>query len=167
MLSLGFLAPTLGKAIKNNVGGALDLALKAVGLKNGTESDLSKALKNASPEQIAELKRIDNEYKERMLKLGIDFEKLENEEMESARQRQIKLKDRTPNLLAFGLLGMFLIYAVLLFTVDLSEKNSTILNMISNAFETLKNLLLLVGGYFYGSSKSSSEKNSIIAELKK
>ena len=55
-------APVIGKAATGNLMGAVSEGLKVFGIDKGGPKELANAIQNASPEQLAELKRVDNEF---------------------------------------------------------------------------------------------------------
>ena len=59
---LGAVAPTIGTALGGPMGGmAMNMVSQALGCKN-TPKDVEKAVQNATPEQLVELKKLDNDF---------------------------------------------------------------------------------------------------------
>ena len=161
---LGAVAPTLGKAISGDVGGAVGEALKAFGIDSGSKDDLEKVMKNATPEQMAELRKIDTAYQQKLAELNVDLEKIMADDRNSARQMYASTKDRlVPILACIFVLGAFGMTAALL-RVSIPEMNRDIVMM---AYGTIMSLAGAVANFYFGSSKSSSEKNKIISEMTK
>ena len=60
---IGAVAPTIGTALGGPMGGmAMNMVSQALGCKN-TPKDVEKAVQNATPEELAELKKIDKKEK--------------------------------------------------------------------------------------------------------
>lgn len=158
-------APWIGTALGGPLGGmAVGAVADAFGLSEKTTDAVKQALSGATPEQMLALKNADQEFSISMQKLGFDhietLQKLSNDDMASARQREMVVKDYTPRLLIlfitvgfFGILGFMLMFEV-------PEKNQTILNVMLGSLGTA----WLAGVYYYfGSSTSSDRKTELIA----
>jgi hypothetical protein len=114
---LGSVAPSLATALGGPLAGmatkALSLAL--LGNEDGSEDDLQTALRTASPEQLATVKKIDADFKVQMKSLDIDLAALAVDDRKSAREMQRETRDWLPRLLAlfitggyFGIIGWVL-----------------------------------------------------------
>lgn len=114
---LGSVAPSLATALGGPLAGmatkALSLAL--LGNEDGSEDDLQTALRTASPEQLATVKKIDADFKVQMKSLDIDLAALAVDDRKSAREMQREARDWLPRLLAlfitggyFGIIGWVL-----------------------------------------------------------
>lgn len=158
-------APWIGTALGGPLGGmAVSAVADAFGLSEKTTDAVKQALSGATPEQMLALKNADQAFSINMQKLGFDhietLHKLSNDDMASARQREMVVKDYTPRLLIlfitvgfFGILGFMLMFEV-------PEKNQTILNVMLGSLGTA----WLAGVYYYfGSSTSSDRKTELIA----
>lgn len=161
---LGSVAPTLGKAISGNTGGAINEALKAFGIQSGDKSDLEKSLKTATPEQLAELKKIDTDYQKRLAELNIDLERIYANDRASARTMYTQTRDILVPLLASVLiLGTFLITWAL-FYIQIPPDNKDTLFMVLG-------IVIGYGGnvvtFYFGSSNGSHKKNEIISKMSK
>jgi len=84
---LGSIAPTLATALGGPMAGTAVkfLSNKFLGTEEGTEQDIAQAISMASPEQLAELKKIDADFKVQMEKIGVDVFALEIEDRKDAR----------------------------------------------------------------------------------
>lgn len=114
---LSSVAPSLATALGGPLAGmatkALSLAL--LGNEDGSEDDLQTALRTASPEQLATVKKIDADFKVQMKSLDIDLAALAVNDRKSAREMQRETRDWLPRLLAlfitggyFGIIGWVL-----------------------------------------------------------
>ena len=114
---IGSVAPTIATALGGPVAG---LAVKAVsnalfGHENGTEDDIMSALANPTGDQLAQLKKIDADFKVQMKSLDIDLERISEQDRDSARNMQIATRDWIPRVLAVGVtVGFFGIIAYIL-----------------------------------------------------
>nr|VFJ76237.1 MAG: hypothetical protein BECKFM1743C_GA0114222_109181 [Candidatus Kentron sp. FM]VFJ76368.1 MAG: hypothetical protein BECKFM1743A_GA0114220_109211 [Candidatus Kentron sp. FM]VFK23110.1 MAG: hypothetical protein BECKFM1743B_GA0114221_109021 [Candidatus Kentron sp. FM] len=81
-------APTLGTALGGPMAGVATkfIADKLLGKSEATESEIEQAIAGGTPEQLAKLKEIDNQFKLEMEKLRIDLGKIQSEDRDSARK---------------------------------------------------------------------------------
>ena len=159
---LGSIAPTLGKAISGDMGGAVNEALKAFGIQSGNKDDLEKALKAATPEQLAELKKLDLDYQKRLAELDIDLEKIYAEDKASARNMYIQTKDRlVPVLASLLILGAFLITGALFYVQIPPENKDTLFMVLGIVIGYTGNVVT----FYFGSSNGSQKKNEIISKM--
>ena len=86
--TLGALAPTLATALGGPLaGGAVKfLAGELLGDENATEQELGDYVLGASAEDLAKIKKVDNDYDVRMKELDIDVVKISVENTKSARE---------------------------------------------------------------------------------
>ncbi len=152
--SLAQYAPTLATMIGGPLAGTAVTAIESV-LGITPTGDANKALAacaNATPEQILALKAEDNRHAEALQKAGIDLETLAQKDRDSARQREIAVKDWVPGVLAivltvgfFGLLGWLVSHEPPVGSRD-------ILNIMLGALGAGWGTMV---SYFYGSSKGA------------
>lgn len=75
-------------------------------------------------------------------------------------------KDRFQYALAAGvIIGWFLLVGIVL-TRPLPSADQTFTNLLFSSIMAISNAGMLVLGYFFGSSKGSSEKNEMLADKK-
>lgn len=107
-------APVLGTAIGGPVGGiAVKAITAALGLpSNASDKELDRALHDATPEQLVELKKVEADFEVQMKELDVDVTRIHASDRDSARRRQMTVKDRVPAILAiltmvsfFGYIG--------------------------------------------------------------
>lgn len=127
---LGKVAPTLG-TIVGGPGGAfagtvVSSVAEALGAPDDSEEAMVSALARATPEQIAEVRRIETDAKIRLKELGLRPDELEVEDRQNAR-KMATAKGNAPQV-AFTILITILISVVTygLFTVDMPAENRTI-----------------------------------------
>lgn len=112
--AIGTIAPWLAGTLGTPVAG---VAVKAIcdlfGLNSGTATpeNVTAALAGATPDQLIALKQADIKHQEFMAQIGYDhLDKLVDAEVkdrDSARNREIQVKDRTPAHLAYMIIGGF------------------------------------------------------------
>jgi len=158
-------APTIATALGGPLTG---LGVKAIseavlGNGDGTEEDISLALQGATPEILATLKKADQDFKVQMKKLDIDLTKLDYADADSARKRQMEVKDTTPDVLAYLLLTSFVGALMTLFWCVIPPGNE---KLIYTMLGSLGTLTIGAMAYFHGSSRGSAKKDHIIQNQK-
>ena len=86
--TLGALAPTLATALGGPLAGTATkfIAGKLLGDENADEEAIESFIASANPEQLSELKKIDNDFKLEMKRLDIDLATLAVDNTKSARE---------------------------------------------------------------------------------
>jgi hypothetical protein len=152
---IGSVAPTIATALGGPVAG---LAVKAVsnalfGHENGTEDDIMTALGSPTGDQLANLKKIDADFKVQMKSLDIDLERIAAGDRDSARQMQIATHDWTPRVIAFIVVAAWVFIQWHLFNGAVPD---SMRELISRMLGTLDAALTLVLSYYFGSSHQHS-----------
>lgn len=157
-------APTIATALGGPLAGLATKTLSEALLGNadGSPDEIAAALGSATPEQLAKLREIDANFKVTMRKLDIDLAQIDASDRDSARNREIQLKDRTPMILAgvvcFGFFGTLI--GLLLYGLPPRGQDAVLilLGALSAAFTAIVN-------YYYGSSSGSKAKEQIIDQM--
>jgi len=111
---------------------------------------------------IRDRKEIDAGFKTRMQELGIDLERINAADRASARDRETKLQDWTPRVLAtLVTVGFFGTLAWIVSKGLPAEGKEAVLIMLG----ALGTAWTQIVAYYYGSSAGSAEKNQLIARL--
>jgi hypothetical protein len=163
--TLRFVAPTLATAIGGPFAGAAvhTIARGLLGKDDATEEEVLNAIRMASPDDLVKLKEIEKDFALKMKEAGVRLEEIDAADRDSARRRQIAMRDRTPIVLAImAFLGLVGVAAVLAF-VEIPDENSDLLKVLATA---LTGVNLQAANYFFGSSRGSKEKNYTIERLK-
>jgi hypothetical protein len=158
---LGSVAPSIATALGGPLAGMATKALSQalLGNEDGSEDDLQTALRAASPEQLAMVKKIDADFKVQMKSLDIDLEALAVDDRKSARDMQKEVKDWIPRALAISVtLGYFGILAYVL-VVGLPMNGSEVLLMLLG---TLSAGWTGIMAFYFGSSSGSQKKDAMI-----
>lgn len=157
-------APTIALAVGGPVGPFAAAALHAV---FGTTDDKSAeaALLGATPQQLADLKKADQDFKTHMADLGVTEDKMAFDDTANARAREIAVRDNTPKMLAYGVIAATLLlegWIVIHGIPHLDEQMAVVVGRVLGTFDTATALIL---GYYYGSSKGSAMKDITIANI--
>jgi hypothetical protein len=158
-------APTLATALGGPLAG---LAVKTLsgallGNESGSEQEVQAALQNATPDQLANLKKIDADFKVRMKELDIDLERISASDRDSARKMQTATQDWVPRMLAFLITVGFFGILVWMLMNGMPQTGTEALLMMLGALGTAWTGVV---NFYYGSSAGSKEKNSLIAKDK-
>ena len=158
---LGSVAPSIATALGGPLAGMATKALSQalLGSEDGSEDDLQTALRSASPEQLATVKKIDADFRVQMKSLDIDLEALAVDDRKSAREMQKEVKDWIPRALAVSVtLGYFSIIGYVL-AMGLPLNGSEVLLMLLG---TLSAGWTGVMAFYFGSSSGSQKKDQMI-----
>ena len=163
---LAQVAPTVATALGGPLAG---LAVKTLseamfGHQEGSESDVSAALMNATPEQLQKLKETDATFKLKMKELDIDLEKIAAGDRDSARNMQIHTNDWIPRAMAIMVtFGFFGILAWLL-TKGVPPTGSETLIYMLGALGTAWTGIVQ---FYFGSSAGSKAKTDALTQGEK
>jgi len=145
---VGAVAPTLGTALGGPLGGAAASAIASVLGCEADERSLQKALAQATPQQLTEIKKAELDFEARMKELDVDIYALQTADTADARKHFAK--DWTARFLAVSLCLLFAGY-ILLVTILPHDRNTDaiinlILGSITGSFST-------VIAFYFGSSQ--------------
>ena len=136
-----------------------------LGLPEKTIESVGKAIQGMSPEELANLKKLDQEFATKMKELDIDLEKVYAGDRDSARKMQVANKSWTPEVLSWivviatlALEGYMMIHGV---PVGVNEL------VIGRVLGTLDMAFATVLAFWLGSSKQSQSKDETIKRLSK
>ena len=140
-------APTLGTALAGPLGGTAAQAISAVlGCKTDAKA-ISTAMQNATPEQLAEIKKAELDFQAQMKQMDVDIFALETADVQDARKAH--KGDWTPRV--FGLLALigFLAY-IFLVTIQPPDANSD--TIVSLVLGYLGGLVSGISAFYFGAS---------------
>lgn len=161
-------APVIGGAFGGPFGGVAVKFMADALLGESTEGKtpeeleamVEDAMKANSPELLAKLKQIDSDFKIKMKELGISESKLGFDDVKDARDRNVKLNDYTPAILAYLVtFGFFGVLAVFMFA-KIPEASETVLNIMLGSLGTAWTSII---GFYFGSSRSSEVKSILLS----
>jgi len=161
---VGSIAPTIATALGGPLAGMATKALSGalLGKEDGSEKEISEALLSGNPDNLLKLKELEQSFATRMKELDIDLEKIASEDRNSARQREVALKDNAPKILAGVIVTGFFAILATISCVELPEASRQPINLLLGALMTM---LTQVGNYYFGSSAGSSRKNEMMARM--
>lgn len=158
--------PTVATALGGPLAGVAVNALKKKifpDVLDASDDQLVDHILSAAPGDLIVLKEMEFQFKRDIQELGVDLARIDADDRNSARARQVSMKDWTPTLLGlviilgfFGLLGWIMNYG-------LPVQGGEVMMIMVGA---LAAMTTQVGNYFFGSSAGSASKNQIIADLK-
>ena len=149
---IGDLAPTLGAALGGPVGGAAATMLADVLGCDPTPQKIEKALQQATPEQLAEIKKAELDFEVRMKELEVDVFALETKDTQHA--REAFSEDWTARAIAIMSILLFGGY-VLLVTLQPADDND--LNVVNLVLGYLGGIVSSVVSFYFGASKSGGK----------
>lgn len=163
---LGQVAPTIATALGGPLAGVAvrTLSNALLGHENGSEADVKEALEAASPEQLAQIKQIDAQFKVRMKELDIDLERIASGDRDSARKMQMANNDWIPRLLAVMITVGFFGILVWMLMKGMPQTGTEALLMMLGALGTAWTGVI---NFYYGSSAGSKQKNDLLAQKDK
>lgn len=149
---VGAVAPTIGTALGGPLAGqAMSMVSQALGCKNN-QKDIEQAVQNATPEQLAELKKLDNEFELQMKELDVDLYKLETADIQNA--RSTFSKDWTARIIGIAVIAGFMGY-IFLVTIQPPEQNSeALINLVLGYLGGLASAII---SFYFGASHKSDD----------
>jgi hypothetical protein len=151
---IGAVAPTIGTALGGPMGSmAANMVADALGCEP-TPKKIEAAVQAATPEQLAELKKIDKDFEVRMKELDVDLYALETADIQDARGKFSK--DWTSRIMGIAVVGGFMGY-IFLVTLQPPEQNSEAL--INLVLGYLGGLASAVISFYFGASNSKDKDN--------
>ena len=168
-------APWISTAIAGPLGGmAIGWACDALGVPDKTQEGLKQALSGVTPEQMLALKNTDQDFAVKMQELGFkqisDLEAIAAGDRDSARKREMSLKDDTPKKLAYSIIGGFIGISILQFFALFfwPEKASSIPQsgwlLIGNVSGYLAAEAKQAAAYYFGTTSDSGRKTELLAQ---
>lgn len=157
-------APTIATALGGPLAGTAVRTLSEVliGSSDASVDELNQAIRNATPEQLLQIKKAEQQFQVKMRELEISVEQLHQKDRASAREREVRKNDNTNKYLAFcitvgffGILGWMLLYGL-----PLSGGEALLLMLGS-----LGTAWISIISYYFGSSAGSKQKNEQIEQM--
>mgnify|MGYP003656114020 FL=1 len=144
---VGAVAPTLGTALAGPMGGmAAKMIAEVLGVPN-TSKAIEKAVAEATPEQLLELKKAEQAFELQMKELDVDVFKLETADIQDARGRFSK--DWTARIMGIVVVGGFMGY-IFLVTLQPPEQNSeALINLVLGYLGGLASAII---SFYFGAS---------------
>ena len=149
---LGAVAPTIGTALGGPMGGmAANMVAEALGC-DPEPKKIEQAIQAATPEQLAELKKIDADFDIKMKELDVDLFALETADIQSA--RGMFSKDWTARVIGITVVGGFMGY-IFLVTIQPPEQNSeALINLVLGYLGGLASAII---SFYFGASNTDKK----------
>jgi len=174
--AIGSIAPMLATMLGGPLAGTAVTALEgALGLTPGAGADGVTAAVAAgmTPEQISAVRGADQTHAERLKQMDIDVVKMnedfasamvvaDNADRASARDREIKVGGLTTPALAWTVIAGFATILGLRVNGMIADDSAT-----NDMITSLRDALMLVLAYYFGSSRGSQAKDATIASQAK
>lgn len=158
---VGTVAPTIATALGGPLAGlAVGAIGKIFGIDSATQEQVAQAIAGASPDDLLKLKQAEIDFQKRMAELEVDLVRISAADRDSARQRQIQIKDTTLPILAMSVTGGF--FGVLMFMM-VQEVPTTSKDVLNIMLGSLGTAWIQVMSYYFGSSQGSAKKDFLLA----
>jgi Na+/H+ antiporter NhaC len=161
---LAAVAPTIATALGGPLAGMATKAISGAlfGHNNATFEEIQTALMDANPDQLASLKKIDNDFKVQMKQLDIDLEEISAKDRDSARNMQINTQSPLVPMIATIIIVSF-ISVVIMTLMGYAKVESvlagTLIGYLSAKAEQ-------VVAFYFGSSAGSQKKDLMLYNSK-
>jgi hypothetical protein len=146
---IGSVAPTIATALGGPLAGTAATAIAEVlGVNSQDPKALERAMAQATPEQLTEIKKAELNFEARMKELDVDIFALETADIQNARANNAK--DWTARAIALGTMAAFIGY-VFLVTIQPPDQNSdAIINLVLGY---LGGMVSAVTSFYFGASQ--------------
>ncbi len=165
-----WIASTLGSPLLGAGVGALCSALGLTG-SDQTPEKAAAALATASPEMLLQIRQADMKHAEVMQQLGYAhydaIAQIQEADRASARAREMAVKDRTPSVLAYAIIGANLALIGCLAAGMIKSTDSAVFGLVGTALGYLVSESKAVLSYYFAGSVDASEKDAIIGDIAK
>lgn len=145
---IGGLAPTLGAALGGPVGGAAAQMLAEVLGCDPAPAKIERALQQATPEQLAEIKKAELKFEVKMKELEVDVFELETKDVQNARSNFAQ--DWTARVIGLIMVMFFCGFITL---ITLEPPGSTSMELINLILGYLGGLVSAVISFYFGASQ--------------
>ena len=149
---VGAVAPTIGTALGGPMGNiAMSKIASVLGVSNDQKS-IQQAIQNATPEQMLELKKAEQEFEVQMKELDVDVFRLETQDKQNA--RGMFSKDWTARIIGVATIAGFLGY-IFLVTLQPPEQNSeALINLVLGYLGGLASAII---SFYFGASHKGDD----------
>ena len=153
-------APTLGTALGGPFGALAGTALATA--LGGSDKAAEPAILSGNPEVLAKRKQAEFDFQAKLKELDIQEEQLHFTDIDSARKREMTVRDYVPGILALAVtVGFFGVLSYMLRFGKPVEGGDALLVMLG----ALGGAWGSVIAYYFGSSAGSAQKNDALAKL--
>ncbi|MEM9233422.1 MAG: hypothetical protein AAGA69_04195 [Pseudomonadota bacterium] len=163
--AIGGFAPTLAGALGGPLAGAAVAAVsKAVtGEESAPAGAILEAVIGRDPKALAALRTAELDFRKAVLEAQNESRRIAASDRADAREREKVLKDVTPALLGFGVIGGFFFVMASMLWRELPAEADTEFSILLGALATMT---AAVVNYYFGSSADSAEKTRVMGGLR-
>jgi len=146
---IGAVAPTIGSALGGPLGGAAaQVVAQVLGVDPQQPKQIEQALQQATPEQLAEIKKAELAFEARMKELDVDVFALETKDIQHARTTH--KGDWTPRVIA---LMCVLFFGGYIFSVTFMPPEANSEAVINLVLGYLGGVVSAIVSYYFGASQ--------------
>ncbi|MEE9316539.1 MAG: hypothetical protein V3U97_05460 [bacterium] len=157
---VGSIAPTIASAVGTPIAGlAVNTVLNALGVKSENEAE---EMLRSNPDALLKLKQAEAGFKVKMEELGIDLEAIHQKDRDSARQREMAVKDKTPSILAYVYTAGYFFILGWILKMGIPESTKEIIMVLMGILSTAEVGIIQ---YYFGSSAGSKQKSDAISGI--
>lgn len=151
-------APTVATALGGPLGGmAMKTIMTALDIDPNTDEKIVlEQVKKADPEMLFKLKQLEQQFVVQMRQLEVNVQELEVKNLDSARNREIQLKDNTNKYLAYIITFLYAVMQIWLLTGNILPQEMR--EIVMRALGSMDAILVMVFGYYFGSSIDKIKK---------
>jgi hypothetical protein len=151
---IGAVAPTIGTALGGPMGTmAANMVADALGC-DPEPKKIEKAVQAATPEQLAELKKIDSDFEVKMKELDVDLYALETKDIQDARGKFSK--DWTARIIGVTVVGGFMGYIFLVTLMPPEANSEALINLVLGYLGGLASAII---SFYFGASNTKDKDN--------
>ena len=158
-------APTVAGALGGPLAGAAADALRRVVLGDeaggeGGDDALAEAVAARDPQTLLALRRAEHEFRRAVLDARVEAERVHANDRDSARAREVAVRDRTPALLGGAVIAGFFAALALMLWRELPSGTEPAHAIMLGALSTMTGAVV---NYYFGSSAGSKAKDKLFA----
>lgn len=160
------IAPLLGTALAGPLGGiAAGFIADKLGIEEKTVEAVTTAITDGklTADQVANLKMAEMEFRKYCLQNGVDVERINAADRDSARKMQIETRSAIPGLLAMLVTGGFFAILIGMMSGRLNVSDQQALLILLGALSTSWGAVV---NFYFGSSHGSQLKSELMAKGK-
>lgn len=149
---VGAIAPTIGTALGGPLGGAAMQTISAVLGVEPEPKKIAAAMSQATPEQLAEIKKAELDFEARMKELDVDVFRLETQDIQNAREAH--KSDWTPRVIA---MLCILFFGGYIFSVTFMPPEANSEAVINLVLGYLGGVVSAIVSFYFGASQKQGD----------
>lgn len=156
-------APAIGTALGGPLGGTAVrfLADKLLGDPGASEDQVAQALQSMSPNQLLRLKELDQDFAKHMADIGVDLERIAQQDRQSA--REMAKTDNRPQMVLSTVYTLAYLWYVYLFFTGAFKMDPSVVGLGEGLILVLTTAQTQLMNFWFGSSSGSREKTTHLA----